>query len=99
MAEDSQAMEGAKLIISRANTLAIEKKAEIDEYIWNQKQGIDNRENHTLELKLKNGRVVKASFSREALEDYPGKVGTEKTDSILRRMIDELKGGPEGIAP
>ncbi len=93
MSEDSQAerMEGAKLIFSRANTIAIEKGTEIDEYIWNQRQGIDARENHILELKLKNGKSVKESFSREELEDFPGRVGTEKTDSKLRRMIDKLR--------
>ena len=92
MAEDSQAqrMEGAKLIISRANTIASEKEFELGNYIWNQRQGIDNRENHTLELSSKDEKNVKASFSREELEDYPGKVGAEKTDSKLRRMIDEL---------
>ena len=90
---DSQAqrMEGAKLIIARANAIAIEKGIEIADYIWNQRRGIDNSENHTLELKLSNGKTVKATFAREELEDYAGRVGTEKTDSKLRMMIDKLK--------
>lgn len=93
MTEDSQEqrMEGAKLIIARANAIAIEKGVEIADYIWNQRRGIDNGENHALELKSNSGKTVRASFSREELEDYPGRVGTEKTDSKLRKMIDELK--------
>lgn len=94
MAEDSnvQRLEGAKLIISSATIFALEKEIELINHIWNGRIGIDNRENHTLELTAKDGKVVKGQFSREELEDYPGRIGTEKTDAKLRRMIDVLNG-------
>lgn len=83
-------MHGAKLIISRLGKLAEEAGISINDPIWNKKQGIDNRENHTLEIPLEHGEVISAEFSREELEDYPGKFGTGKTDSKLRGLISEL---------
>ncbi len=84
-----QRINGAKGIISSANILAIDAGIEINDSIWNKRQGIDNRELHTLEL-VRDGKTVSGEFDVEELEDYPGKVGTEKTDSKLRTMIREL---------
>jgi hypothetical protein len=37
-----------------------------------------------------NTNTIQAQLSRESLEDFPGAVGTEKTENTLKRILEEL---------
>ena len=85
----SQRLQGAREIIDTVNTFAKEKGFSLDSCVWDEGQEIVERLMHTLTITV-GSKLSRGKFPDEWLADYPGKVGTEKTDALLMQMISGL---------
>ena len=84
-----QRKKGALDIAALARTTAEEANITIVKCAWDNGQEMNEKSKHVLVL-TSNENCVEAEFSDEQLADYPGRVGTEHTDSIILKMIRHL---------
>jgi hypothetical protein len=77
---------GAEQIIAKLRELAKEQGIEIDAATW--AHGAPNVD-HALTISA-DGRMAIATFADEQLADYPGRVGTARTDAMLRELVQQL---------
>lgn len=82
----AQRRAGAEQIIARLREFAKERNIEIDAATWT--HGAPAVE-HTLAVST-DGKIAIARFADEQLADYPGQVGTERTDAMLRELVQRV---------
>lgn len=85
-----QRLEGAHLIIKKAEEMAKELNISIDKIEWDKGATIRDRESHILTV-TSGSRMIQEKFSDESLADFPGKVGTESTTKKIRKIIQCLQ--------
>jgi len=84
-----QRLNGARLIAETAAEFAQAQEITLERTEWDLGQAIIRRTNHILSLTAK-GQTITGEFPDEWLADYPGRVGTEKANSLLEEMIRQL---------
>lgn len=88
-AYDEQRKQGAQKIAARAKAIAIESNISIIKCEWDNDQEISDIAVHKLVLGS-DQNSIEVEFSDEQLADYPGKAGTERTDSTIREAVRHL---------
>ncbi|MBC8491618.1 MAG: hypothetical protein H8D42_03570 [Candidatus Marinimicrobia bacterium] len=81
-----QRLKGADQIAEKAHQLARKGGISLESCVWDHGREIVDRDKHTLAISS-GGKTARGEFPDEWLADYPGKVGTEKADAVLREMI------------
>lgn len=81
-----QLLEGASQIVEKAYQIAEKAGILLDSCEWDNGQKIADRSIHTLTI-TSGGKSAEGEFLDDWLADYPGKVGTEKANTVLREMI------------
>jgi hypothetical protein len=85
----NQRREGAEMIIRQAQSLAAASGIELSKIAFDNGKVLVGVEKHILVLSA-GEKVVRIELSAEALEDFPGRVGTESTITKVRCGINEL---------
>lgn len=87
---DQQRSEGASMIESKLREFAKHEGIDVVSCVWNKGRPIQERDTH--ELVASTGpKNQSAEFSDEQLADYPGRVGTEHTEAMIREVVRRLK--------
>ncbi len=82
----TQRRAGSEQIIAKLREFAKERNIEIDAATWAPgAPAVD----HPLAVSA-DGKIATARFADEQLADYPGRVGTERTDAMLRELVQRL---------
>jgi hypothetical protein len=84
-----QRLEGSKQIVAKLRELAKDRGFEIESIVWNRDGSLDERAAHELAISAR-GKSIIVKFSDEQLADYPGRVGTAKTDAMVRNIVADL---------
>ena len=83
-----QRTEGGKQIIGYCFEIAKDIGVELINVYW-VTDIIEVHERHILSIEAKTG-TTEVSFAREELEDYPGKVGAERTQKKVRDALRQI---------
>ena len=85
----NQRREGAEMIICQAREMASAAGIELSRIAFDNGKLLVGVEKHILTLAVVE-KAVRVELSAEALEDFPGRVGTEPTIAKVRCGINEL---------